>query len=377
MRTTLLVAALAAVGAFLAGCGTKTPEWVTGAGAVTGWNLPDYFVRVDKSAESYEQVTARVRGELAKMAVNQVNQYVAGCRDDSGGAVAAVIQDALRASLAGLELGLADLVRVRGKYEFKGDRYVLGALSVEEIGSHLAIALGGAYDPGSIAAKLMESKENLYRIRVAPSLQAGVTGVLTKEGFVLDNDRWYLEVVSGTEKTGESSIASLTGSMWTVSMRRSLVVKDRSGSEICRVDGSVGRGVSSSKSQAQSKALSSSGVSYSELASHAGAMKQRVEEMMKDEVAAVIQRPALPAAENVVAAIDRGDAVGAQAMLAEALVTSQDFPQAIVLYLRARSAKEQAEAAEAAEGKELIKTAGGIPILSLRQNLRKLLGKIK
>ena len=377
MRVLSAVAALVTTLVLSAGCGGRKPDWVVEAKSISGWSLPDYFVRADKSAASYDKAADQVKTELGKMVFNLVNQYVAGCRGDTTSRAAILVQEALRANVANLEPGIAGLARIDGKYRTGGEYFVLGSISVEQLAGFLASSLGEAYDPVAIVAKLKEAKESPYRLRVPSSLEGPLTEVLSKEGFVFDRNRWYVEVTSTSETTDESSIASLTGPLWTVKARRSIVAKDRTGSEICRLDGGEGKGVSSSKSQATNRALAASAVDYSLLSGYADQMKTRIEDALKEEANAVTRRPAFLGMEQVSALVDRGEFAAADELLAQSQVTSKDFPQTIILYLRTHSAKEHADVARVAEGQEAVRLAAGAPLLTLRQNLRKLLRRIK
>ncbi|MFB0508953.1 MAG: hypothetical protein ACETVX_00490 [bacterium] len=300
----------------------------------------NYFAIVYVSDVSINEAIENGKEELAAKVYNTVTEYLSRLQIPVDDDVSMTVRDALGKRIKETVDALKPFVEVKEKFHQRDPRlfYVLSGIAAEQLFSQISKALEGFYDPDYLLRALQESGD-IYRIKVDTKYDEVITAKLVEEGCLIDNGRYYASVIGSSATVSQSSIKSLSGPLWTVKGQYLITIKGKKGDILGRMTGTVGKGVSNAKSEALEKAVLQSSVDVVQFAKYISSIKSSIESYLKERINKMLKQSDEPTRFNFASAMksfEAKDFQNAMVYLERCSVFSKEFPQTIILYLRAK-----------------------------------------
>jgi hypothetical protein len=318
----------------------EKPGWLAlspGSLVLTDQN---YFAIVYVSDVSFNDAIERGKNELAAKVYNTVTEYLSRLQMPAGDDVIATIRDALGKRIKETGDAMKPYVEVKEKFQERRPKkfYVLSGIAAEQIFSQISKALEGFYDPDYLLKALQESGD-IYRVKVETEYDQEITQELVGNGCLIDNGRYYASVIGTASTVSQSSLKSLSGPLWTVKGQYVITIKGKKGDILGQFNGLVGSGTSNSETEALDKATAQSSVDLSNFAQYIPGIKSSIEAYLKERINKLLKLSDEPTRFNFAGAMQSFEAKDYQnttVYLERCSIYSKEFPQAIILYLRAK-----------------------------------------
>jgi hypothetical protein len=300
----------------------------------------NYFAIVYVSDVSFNDAIEKGKNELAAKVYNTVNEYLSRIQIPTDDDVSATVRDALAKRIKETADALKPFVEVKEKFQERSPKgfYVLSGIAAEQLFSQISKALEGFYEPDYLLKALQESGD-ICRVKVESEYDQEITQELVENGCLIDNGRYYASVIGTSSTVSQSSLKSLSGPLWTIKGQYIITVKGKKGAVLGQINGSVGTGVSNSKAEALDKAIAQSSVDLSNFAQYIPGIKSSIEAYLKERINKLLKRSDEPTRFNFASAMQSFEAKDYQnttVYLEQCSIYSKEFPQAIILYLRAK-----------------------------------------
>ena len=300
----------------------------------------NYFAIVYASDESFDDAIEQGKNELAAKIYNTVNEYLTRIQIPVDDDVSETVRDGLAKKIKQTADALRPFVEVKEKFQERNPNvfYVLAGLKAEQLFSQIAKALEGFYEPDFLLKALQESGD-IYRIKVDTKYDQLITAKLVEQGCLIDNGRFYASIIGSSSTVSQSSIKSLTGPLWTVKGQYTITIKGKKGDVLGRMYGTVGKGTANSKSEALEKAIMQSSVDIVQFAKYISSIKSSIETYLKERIDKLLKQSDEPTRMNYASAMqsfEAEDYLNTTVYLERCSIYSKEFPQTIILYLRAK-----------------------------------------
>ncbi len=318
----------------------EKPGWLAlspGSLVLTDQN---YFAIVYLSDVSFNDAIEKGKNELAAKVYNTVNEYLTRLLIPTDDDVSATVRDALAKRIKQTVDALKPFVAVKEKFQQSSPKvfYVLSSIAAEQLFSQISKALESFYDPDYLLQALKESGD-IYRVRVETKYDQEITPKLVENSCLIDNSRYYASIIGSPVTITQSSLKSLSGPLWSIKGQYVITIKGKKGDVLGRFNGTIGTGVANSKSEALDRAVAQSSVDLSNFAQYISSIKSSIENYLKERINKLLKQSDEPTRFNYASAMQSFEAKDYQntaIYLERCSIYSKEFPQAIILYLRAK-----------------------------------------
>uniref|UniRef100_A0A7C6EB04 Uncharacterized protein n=1 Tax=candidate division WOR-3 bacterium TaxID=2052148 RepID=A0A7C6EB04_UNCW3 len=328
---------------YFSGCGIKPvtkPGWLALSPGTLVLTDQNYFAIVYSSDVSFSDAIERGKNELAAKVYNTVTEYLSRLAVPSDDEVNATVCDALAKRIKETADALRPYIEVKEKFQERRPKkfYVLSGIAAEQIFSQITKTLEGFYEPDYLLKTLQEAGD-IYRVKVATKYDQEITPKLVENGCLIDNGRYYASVIGNAAIVSQSTLKSLSGPLWTVKGQYIITIKGKKGDVLGRFNGTIGTGVANSKTEALDKAVASSSVDLANFGQYIPSIKSSIETYLKERINKLLKQSDEPTRLNYASALQSFEAKDYQnttIYLERCSIYSKNFPQAIILYLRAK-----------------------------------------
>ena len=327
----------------------QKPAWTKLPTGKLGIGSEGYFTTVGISTASFKDAENTAKEELGALIYNLLSEYVNRVTPNVKTELDPLLKNFVEKQCKEAALGAKDYFEVRDKYKeqygkklifFGGEKkfYIFGGIKSEQLLREITMRLDKIYEPDKFLSVLKEQGE-IYRVRISSRQDDEISSILTADGFVIDNTKWYAEIIGNSNTSSGGTLKSLSGPLYTVKSQYVITIRDKKGSAIGRIYGNEAEGVSNSKDVAIEKASSQSTVDVSQINKYTASLKSGIEDYLKNEIIKSSSKVEVATRPYYADALKYFEAKDYQATLIQLEgmhFLNRGFPEAMVLYLRAK-----------------------------------------
>ncbi|MEO0088315.1 MAG: hypothetical protein ABIK77_05320 [candidate division WOR-3 bacterium] len=319
---------------------TKEPNWIKLPTKKLGISSEGYFTTVSVSQTSFSNAEEKCKEELSALIYNLTNEYLKRLNPPIKTEFDFLLKDWVEREIKNVLDKVKEYFEVRDKYKNKREKkyYVLGGIQSERLLKMLNENLEKIYEKENLVSLLKENKE-IYRIKVSSDYYEQIKSILENNNFIIDNEKYFAQIIGTPSYTTTSKLASLSGPLWTIKAQYIIYLKDRKGNIIGRISSSEGKGVSNSQEEAKRKALSEVSININKLNDYLPELKRGIESYLEKELKNIL--PKIEEKTKIYYAdalkyFENKDYKSTVILLENLHILNKDFPAGLVLYLRAK-----------------------------------------
>ncbi len=302
---------------------------------------------IGESEKSFDEAKEKMRDNISLKIVNSLREYLGRIQTDFNDEINTLVRERLIEQLSDPKFkeNLKNLAEFREKYYDKPNHkfYALGVITTEKLTDFITTNFSGFYNSEIFYRQLKERPGGIYRIRVNSRYSDRIISLLSKDGLTLDNTRWFAEVVGHSEIVDETSIASLSGPLYTIKAQYLISIKGKNGILIGQLTSNVGKGVSNSKSKALSKAIVNTSIDIEKISTYTTSIKENIDNYIKEWLNKKFNESIADELGRIQGMFQTGDYSLAETSLEKVSISSKEFPQALAIYLKIQAKKEKDE----------------------------------
>lgn len=319
---------------------TKEPNWVKLPTKKLGIGSEGYFTTVSVSQISLSDAEAKCKEELNALIYNLTSEYLSRLNPPVKTEFDFILKDLVEKEIKNVLNKVSEYFEVRDKYENKREKryYILGGIQSERFLKMLNEELAEIYDKENLIKFLKENKE-IYRVRISSDYYEQIKSILEGNNFVVDNEKYFAQIVGVPSYGVVSKLASLSGPLWTVKGRYIIYLKDKRGNIVGKISSSEGKGVSNSKEEAQRKALGEVSININKLNDYLLELKKGIENYLTKELVNTlpkIEEKTKVYYTDALKYFENKDYKNAITFLENLHILSKNFSSGLILYLRAK-----------------------------------------
>ncbi len=323
---------------------TKEPNWVKLPTKKLGIGSEGYFTTVSVSQNSLRDAEEKCKEELNALIYNLTSEYLSRLNPPVKTEFDFILKDLIEKEIKSVLDEANKYFEIRDKYENKREKkyYILGGIQSERLLKMLNEELTKIYEKENLINFLKENKE-IYRVRVSSDYYEQIKSILEGNNFIVDNERYFAQIVGIPSYEVVSKLASLAGPLWTVKGQYIIYLKDKKGNIIGKISSSEGKGVSNSKEEAQRKALREVSINIDKLNDYLLELKKGIENYLAKELTnnlPKIEEKTKAYYANALRYFENKDYKSTVALLENLHILSKDFSSGLILYLRAKGSLE-------------------------------------
>ncbi|MCS7250625.1 MAG: hypothetical protein N2323_03090 [candidate division WOR-3 bacterium] len=323
---------------------TKEPNWIKLPTKKLGIGSEGYFITVSVSKTSLSDAEAKCKEELGALFYNLTNEYLSRLNPPTKTEFDFLLKDLIEKEIKNVLNKASEYFEVRDKYEDKREKkyYILGGIQSERLLKMLNEELAKIYEKEKLLNFLKENKET-YRVRISSDYYEEIKSILEGNNFIVDNQKYFAQIIGAPSYETVSKLASLGGPLWTIKAQYIIYIKDKKGNVIGKISSSQGKGVSNSKEEAQRKALSEISINLNKLNDYIPALKIGIESYLERELTNTL--PKIEEKIKVYYAdalkyFENKDYQSTLTLLENIHILNKDFPACLILYLRTKGSLE-------------------------------------
>lgn len=323
---------------------TKEPSWIKLPTKKLGIGSEGYFTTVSVSQTSLSDAETKCKEELNALLYNLTDEYLNRLNPPIKTEFDFLLKDLLEKEIKKVINKASDYFEVRDKYENRREKkyYILGGIQSERLLKMLNEDLAKIYEEESLINFLKENRET-YRVRVSSDYYEEIKSILESNDFIIDNERYFAQIIGTPSYETVSKLASLGGPLWTIKAKYIIYIKDKKGKVIGKISSSEGKGVSNSKEEAQRKALSEISINVKKLNDYLPELKVGIEDYLERELTNTlpkIEEKTKIYYTDALKYFENKDYLSTLALLENIHILNKDFPAILILYLRAKGSLE-------------------------------------
>ncbi|MEO0089126.1 MAG: hypothetical protein ABIK56_01165 [candidate division WOR-3 bacterium] len=322
----------------------KEPDWIKLPTKKLGIGSEGYFTTVSVSQTSLNDAEAKCKEELNALIYNLTSEYLSRLNPPIKTEFDFILKDLVVKEIKNVLDKASEYFEVRDKYENKREKkyYILGGIQSERLLKMLNENLAKIYEKENLINLLKENKE-IYRVRVSSDYYEKIKSILEGNNFIIDNERYFAQIIGTPSYETASKLASLGGPLWTIKAYYIIYLKDKKGNIIGKISSSEGKGVSNSKEEAQRKALSEVSININKLNDYLSELKRGIETYLEKELTNTLPKVEEKTKGYYADALkyfEQKDYKSALFLLENLHILSKDFSNGLILYLRAKGSLE-------------------------------------
>lgn len=331
---------------FIAGCDkikmpqTKKPDWIKLPTNKLGIGSEGYFTTVTVSTVSLKDAESKAGEELGALIFNLFNEYVKRVNPTVKTEIDPLLIELVERQIKEASLGAKEYFEIRDRFSNKREKkyYIFGGIKSEQLLREITTRIEKIYNPDNLLAMLKEKNE-IYRVKVSSRYDDQIVTLLQGASFVVDNSNWHGQIIGSSNVVSSSSLKSLSGTLWTIKANYTITISDKKGKTIGRITSSEGTGVHNSKEEAKNKALVQTAVDINRLSNYFPALKDAIESYLKDAISnsiVIVEKVTRNYYADALKYFESSDYQSTLILLEGIHILNKSFPQALVLYLRAK-----------------------------------------